>query len=383
MGTAIDITDRKRAQEALRESEERMALAAASANLGFWEWNPKTNVLWLSDHAQRLCGLSPNEQPSLEHIATLLHDEDSERANEAASMAVSRQGPCEGEFRIVRDGETRWLSIKGRLSFDDDGAPLHVVGVVIDVTEHKLAEVELQNRRRELAHLSRVFTLGQLSGALAHELRQPLTAIRANAEAAQRLLARKRPDLVEVRAILTDIADDDERAGKVIGRMRGLLKNGDTAFEPLQLSSVVQDGLEIAKSDLMARGVAVTRELEWTLPSVYGDHVELEQVVLNLIVNACEAMDGKPAAERRLTVGTTCDDAGYVVAYVVDRGTGISEAELGQIFEPFVTSKREGLGLGLAICRTIVTAHRGRLWATNNPDVGATFSLALPSNNGA
>jgi len=376
-----DIAERKRAQEALQAGEERMALAATSASLGFWAWNLRTNVVWLSDHGKRVWGAANDFEPTCEQLISRVHEEDRQRVGEACAAAVARREPCEQEFRVMReDGRARWLSIKGRLEFHADGAPKQMVGIVIDVTERKRAEIELQDRRQELAHLGRVATLGQMSGALAHELRQPLTAILFNTKAAQDLLAKEQPDLAEVRAILKDIAHDDARAGEVIGRLRKLLKkgSGQPTYEPLQLSAVVEDGLDIARSDVMARGVAVTTELENPLPLVRGDRVELQQVLVNLLLNACESMGCKPPGERRLTVGTTCDDAGQIVAYVVDRGTGIRADRLEQVFEPFVTSKPDGLGLGLAICRTIVNAHRGRLWATNNADGGATFYLALP-----
>lgn len=376
-----DIAERKRAQEALQSGEERMALAATSANLGFWAWNLRTDAVWLSDHGRHVWGLPISFDSTCEHLVARIHEEDRQRVSEACADAVTRREPCEQEFRTVRDdGKLRWLSLKGRLEFEGDGTPKQMVGVVIDVTERKRAEIELQDRRQELAHLGRVATLGQMSGALAHELRQPLTAIQFNARAAQNILEKEQPDLAEVRAILKDIAHDDARAGEVIARLRGLLKKGvgQPSYEPLQLSTVVEEVLDIARGDVMARGVGLTTELESPLSPVYGDRVELQQVLVNLVLNACEAMGCNPPEDRRLTVGTTCDDTGFVVAYVVDRGTGIRPDKLEQVFEPFVTSKADGLGLGLAICRTIVNAHRGRLWATNNPEGGATFYLALP-----
>ena len=381
---SADIAERKRAQEALQASEDRVALAATSANLGFWAWNLRADEIWLSDHGRRVWGggLPKTGDPTCAQLLARVHEEDRQRVSDACEGAIARRELCEQEFRIARpDGTPRWLFLKGRLEFDGDGEPKQMVGVVIDITERKCAETELQDRRQELAHLGRVATLGQMSGALAHELRQPLTAILFNTKAAQNILAKDSPDLEEVRAILRDIAHDDARAGEVIGRLRALLKkgSGQPTYESLQLSAVVEDGLDIARSDIMARGVAVTTEFERPLPPVSGDRVELQQVLVNLVLNACEAMGGRPPAERRLTVGTTCDDAGFIVAYVVDRGTGIRPDKLEQVFEPFVTSKTDGLGLGLAICRTIVNAHRGRLWATNNSEGGATFFLALPS----
>jgi len=373
-----DVEARKHAQRAWEEAEKRMAVAATSASLGFWACSLPPKCFWLSDHAKRVLGLRGSGEPTREQLVSLLHTDDRERAIEQVKTALDQHMACEAEFRIVRDdGELRWVTVKGRPECPGDVAT-QMVGVVIDVTERKHAELELLDRRRELAHLGRVATVGQLSGALAHELRQPLTAILFNARAAQHLLESETPDLVELRAIVSDIAEDDTRAGEVIARLRRLLKKDGSTFAPLHLNQVVADSLDIAHHDLMARGITVTRELEWTLPPIHGDRVELQQVMVNLVMNACDAMRTSSPSERRLQVGTSCDDAGFVVAYVTDHGTGIVQRDVEQVFEPFVTSKHEGLGLGLAICRTIVTAHRGRLWATNNPDGGATFYLALP-----
>jgi PAS domain S-box-containing protein len=374
----VDIVERKYAQRALEESEKRTALAATSVSLGFWSWDLRTNDIWLSEHGRQLLGLRSGAPCTGDSLMSLVHVDDRQRVNEATQSAVDRRMACEGEYRIVRDGgKTRWISFKGRLEFSADIAT-QMIGVIIDVTERKEAELELQDRRRELAHLGRVATVGQLSGALAHELRQPLTAILSNARAAQLLLERTAPDLDEVRTILADIVSDDVRAGEVIARLRGLLKKDVSTFESVRLAEILGESIDIAHHDLVGRGVVVTRETEWSLPAVFGDRVQLQQVLINLVMNACDAMRDNPPGNRRLTVGTSCDDAGFVVAYVTDCGTGILQGDVEQVFEPFVTSKREGLGLGLAICRTIVTAHRGRLWAVNNAAGGATFFLALP-----
>jgi PAS domain S-box-containing protein len=374
-----EITERKRAEEAVRVGEERMALAAVSANLGFWEWDPRSGAIWLSDHGRRIWGLAADAELSPALLSAAVHADDVARMREAVQGALAGRATYEGEFRVVRaDGETRWLSVRGRHVHDAAGTSTGLAGIVVDVTERKRAELEAEVQRRALAHLSRVALVGELSGALAHELRQPLTAILINAQAAQRLLAADPPDLGSVREILGEIAGDDARAGEVISRLRALLRKGDTRFEVLAIAEVVQDVLGVAHADLVARGVRVIAELEPTLPPVYGDRVQLQQVLLNLVLNACEAMGEKPPGGRRLTVGTTCDDAGWLVVSVVDRGTGISADGLEQVFQPFVTSKASGLGLGLAICRTIVAAHAGRLWAVNNSDGGATFFLALP-----
>jgi two-component system, LuxR family, sensor kinase FixL len=247
-----------------------------------------------------------------------------------------------------------------------------------DITGRKRAEQEAREQRQELAHLTRVAMLGELSGTLAHELNQPLTAILSNAQAAQRLLAREPVDLTEVREILRDIAQDDRRAGEVIQRLRAMLKKGEAKLLPLDVNELVTDVLSLVHSDLVTRNVAVTTQLAPGLSAICGDRVQLQQVLLNLIFNACEAMSARQTPERRLTVATFRDREAEVRVSVVDCGTGIPADELERVFTPFFTTKEHGLGLGLSICRSIVVAHGGRLWASNNQDCGATFHLTLP-----
>jgi C4-dicarboxylate-specific signal transduction histidine kinase len=220
--------------------------------------------------------------------------------------------------------------------------------------------------------------LGELSGAIAHELRQPLTTILANAQAASRLLANDPPDLPKLREVAEEIVQADRRAAEVLQRLRPMLKRGETSFQPLGLNEVAREVLTLAEGDLRRRDVSVLTRLQPGLPAVAGDRVQLQQVLLNLILNGCDAMQTLPRDERQLTVATGLAEDGAVYLGVEDRGTGIPGSEIEQIFQPFYTSKADGLGLGLAICRTIVAAHGGRLWATNNPVRGATLHVSLP-----
>ena len=265
------------------------------------------------------------------------------------------------------------MSVEG-LKHPEGGAVL----TYTDITSRKQAELEARERGQELAHLTRVAMLGELSGALAHELNQPLTAILSNAQAAQRLLAREPSDLAEVREILHDIAEDDRRAGEVIQRLRAMLKKDGSKATLLDLSEVAREVLRLAHGDLVTRNVTAITQLAADLPPVRGDQVQLQQVLLNLIMNATEAMSDARPGERRLTVTIDRDGEEGVRASIADRGTGIAADELERVFEPFFTTKEQGLGLGLSICRSIVTAHGGRLWASNNEDRGATFFLTLP-----
>jgi two-component system sensor kinase FixL len=258
----------------------------------------------------------------------------------------------------------------------EDG--LFVLVSVVDVTERRRIEREAARQRDELAHLSRVAMLGELSGSLAHELNQPLTAILSNAQAAQRFLAQSPPRLDKLAEILTDIVKSDRRAEAVILRLRSLLKKEEAQRHPVDINDLVEESLHLMRSDLLSRQVLVSTDLAGALPAVSGDRNQLQQVLLNFVFNGCDAMDGT-GVDRRLIVRTQTHADGNVEVSVADRGAGIPLADLERIFEPFVTTKPHGMGLGLSICRSIVEAHGGRLWATNNADGGATLHCELPA----
>jgi C4-dicarboxylate-specific signal transduction histidine kinase len=260
---------------------------------------------------------------------------------------------------------------------DEQGKVAGAIGCFNDITERKQAELEAEQQRQLLTHVTRVATLGELSGALAHELSQPLTSILSNAQAAQRFMSRERVDLEEIRAILKDIVAEDRRAGAIIQRWRTLMRKGETQLQPLDVNEVTNEVLRLANNELTAHSVTVTAHLTPDLPAVRGDRVGLQQVLLNLIVNACDAMKLNEPARRHLTVTTALDGEGAVEVSIADCGGGIPADAVERVFEPFFTTKEHGLGLGLAICRSIVAAHGGRLWATNNADHGATFCFAL------
>jgi C4-dicarboxylate-specific signal transduction histidine kinase len=257
------------------------------------------------------------------------------------------------------------------------GGEACIITVVRDTTERRRAEHEIVAQRRQLMHLGRVAVLGELSGALAHELNQPLTAILANASAARQMLLRADFDREELQAILDDIAADDMRAGAVIDRVRTLLRNGEGERQELIVNDIVDEVLSLAHSDLIQREVKVATRLSAPLPPVIADRIQLQQVMLNLIMNASDAMADIPPADRVLVI-STASEGNAVRLSVVDRGLGIPYDSVETIFEPFVTTKSHGLGLGLSICRSIVTGHGGRIWAVNNKERGATFHLWLP-----
>ncbi len=253
----------------------------------------------------------------------------------------------------------------------------HVVASVTDLTERKEMEMEMAMEREGIAHLARVTMLGELSGSLAHELNQPLAAILSNAQAAQRMLRRDPTEIGEVQAILGDIVDNDRRAGQVIARLRSLLKKEHREQYPLMMNELVQESIRLMRNDLLNRRVAWRMDLAPGIPRVVGDRIQLQQVLLNLIFNACDALPEKNR-DRIVTVRTVRSDIG-VCTEVTDSGQGIPEAMLESIFKPFESTKPDGMGMGLAVCRTIVRAHHGHIWAENREAGGAKVCFDLPS----
>ncbi|HYH41051.1 MAG TPA: MASE1 domain-containing protein [Burkholderiales bacterium] len=258
-----------------------------------------------------------------------------------------------------------------------------LIKIIRDITPQRRAELEAREQRQQLTHLSRVATVSDFSGALAHELNQPLTAILSNAQAGQRFLALEHVDLAEIRSILWEIVEADKRAGNVIRRLRVLMKKGENQFAPVSLNPLLREVLEFAHSDLVTRNVEVTVSFGGGVAPVSGDRVQLQQLMLNLIGNACEALDANDRADRKLVLTTTTGANGSAQVIVSDCGPGIAPATLERLFEPFFTTKEHGLGLGLSICRTIATAHGGMLHAENNPDRGATFRVVFPPPAGS
>jgi C4-dicarboxylate-specific signal transduction histidine kinase len=287
--------------------------------------------------------------------------------------ALAKGGTYLSEFRIDRaDRGERWLRVRGHAEPGPQSTSIRHRGVLVDITEPKQAALQ----REELAHLSRVALLAELSGSLAHELNQPLTSILSNAQAAQRFMAHQPPNLAEVSESLTNIVESDKRAGEVIRRLRAMLRKEPADFRPIELNEVVQDVLRIIRSDLLNKNVDVQLRLQPDLPRSEGDRVQLQQVLLNLIVNGSDAM--RDTRDREMIIHTRSTAAGGVELTVSDRGHGIPADDLHRIFASFVTSKPEGMGLGLAVCKTIIESHGGRLWATNNNDVGASLHFSLP-----
>ena len=367
----------------LELSDKRLNLAANSADLGLWEWDLSKDEIWVTPKRRAQLGFPVSGKITFEDLISRWHPDDRDKVRQALRDAIENGKDYDAEFRrLLADGSVRWVAARGRVQVNKLGNPIRLLGVSMDITARKQAELEAARQRHDLAHLARVNALGELSSSLAHELTHPLTAILSNAQAAQRFLARDDADLDEVREILNDIVTEDQRAGEVIHRLRLLLKKGEPQkhCDDVDVNEVARDVLKLMRNDLINQNVTVDTDLAQNLPAIRADRVQLQQVVLNLLLNACEAMTASDASERQLLITSKLEN-GAVRMSVTDRGGGIPEEKLEQVFERFFTTKKEGMGLGLSICRSIINEHEGKIWATKNADCGATFHFSLPINH--
>jgi PAS domain S-box-containing protein len=503
---------RRRADQALRESQARLTLAAVSADARLWEVEAETERVWMMEQGRVFFGLTPNETLTLDKMADFIHRDDRESWYHSVRQALKTGQPMSTEFRAISpDGTVRWFVAQGRPHPNASGRPTRLLGVTIDITDRRQfeqrlrtsealsagvlaslpghmvivdragallrtseswlafaagegamdptvlavgagqlqahprtveqagpvvkeiqggldavltgtqaefrleyayptrteerwasvsvlplrrpeggaviyrqdatqqqrARLEAERLRRDLTHVGRVTTMGEMAAALAHELNQPLTAILSNAHAGERYLAQGAPPLDEIREILQDVVGDARRAGEVIQRLRSLLRKEEARFSPLDVNQVIRDIAGLVHTDAILRNVVIELDLEPELPPIRGDRIQLQQVLLNLVLNGMEAA-GPSGDGKRIVIRTELIDAAVCVA-VRDQGPGIPEDQLSRIFETFYTTKPNGMGMGLPISRSIVEAHGGRIWAENNPDRGATFSFTIPA----
>lgn len=377
----LQMRRRQRAESLLKESEERMTFTAASVNLALWQFNRETNALWATEHARALFGLGEDTPLSRDALLAAINPEDRAGAMNSLTKAANSDQSAVADVRVMRDGEPRWIRIRARFHPAPGVDPKQLSGIFIDVTDQKMAEIETALQRQEVAHLMRVSVLGELSGAIAHEINQPLTAIQSNAETGLDLLAAASPDLAELRDVLQDIVDDNRRASNVIQRLRNLLKKGETTAVPVDVNELVTSTLALLHNELVSRRISVNLELAGGLPGTVADPVQLQQVLLNLLVNAMDAMASTPTPERNIAVSTLCTPTRMIEVRVKDCGPGIQPEAASHVFEPFYTTKPNGLGLGLAICSTVVEAYGGEVELANDEAGGAVASLLLPAKS--
>ena len=382
-GLLVQRAHRRRSQASPIDREKQISLVSQTVNLGLWVRNIETGEVLATDKFRALLNFAPGEALTYENFLGHLHPDDRETMSQAVQRAIAERTLYDTKYRVLLpDGSVRWIHSMGRAEYGRNGRPIRTLGVSTDITHHHHEEQEMKQLRHELAHVDRVTLLGQLASALAHELNQPLGAILRNAEAAELFLQMDPPDLEEVAAILADIRTDDQRAGQVIERMRLLLKRRDLESESVDVAGLIDVVVALTRGDAVARKITIETDHSRNLPPVRGDRVQFQQVLLNLVVNGMDALDDQTGGSRRVSLRAGRDGDGVIEIRVSDSGPGIPAEKLGKIFDPFFTTKPQGLGVGLAITRTIVEAHGGRIWAENNPEGGATFRVTLPVDGG-
>lgn len=382
----IDLTERKRAEEALRRGEAWLEQAQRLSHTGTWVMNATTRrfVYW-SEESYRIWGLDPLQGlPSQEDMWARVHPDDRERVRGEVQEAIRGQSDFIAEFRILLpDGTVKYLEANSRHEFSSLGALLEVLCTTVDVTERKRAQEEHEKLRQlesDLAHMNRLSVMGELAASLAHEIAQPIGAARNNARAAINFLARRPSEPGEVREALSCVVNDADRAGEILDRIRDQIKKTSPRKGSVDLNQAITDVIALAQSEIIRNEVSIQTDLIEGLPHVQADRVQLQQVILNLILNAVEAMGSVEKRVRTLSVSTEQHQSGGVLASVRDSGPGIDPGHLDRVFDPFYTTKSSGVGMGLSICRSIIIAHGGKLWADANPSGGAIFRLTLPSD---
>jgi PAS domain S-box-containing protein len=382
-GTAYDIEDRKRAEDTLRRSEAWLAQAQKLSHTGTWVMNGTTRrFLYWSDESYRIWGFDPLQGlPTRDDMWGRIHPDDREMVWGEVKEALREKRDFLAEFRVLLpDGTVKYLEANTHHEFSPLGELLEVVCTNVDVTERKRARAEHERLRQleaDLAHMNRVSTMGELAASLSHEILHPIATARNNARAGMRFLEMNPPNLDEAREALACVVRDADRAKDIIGRMRDHIKKVPQRKECFGLNEAINEVIVMVRSAIADNKVSVQTRLAEGAFAIHGDRVQLQQVLLNLILNAVEAMGSVEAGARELLVSTEQDRTGILVA-VRDSGPGIDATHLERVFEAFYTTKSGGTGMGLLICRSIIDAHGGKLWAEANKPRGAVFQFSLP-----
>jgi PAS domain S-box-containing protein len=386
-----DITDRKRAEETLRRSEAYLAEAQRLTHSGSWAWNVRTGDAFWSQEMFRILGDDPHKtKATLSHFLEKVHPEDRpliEQKAKAESAGLENVD-AEADYRIVlADGTIRHLHSVARPVKNESGEVVEIVGTTMDVTERKIAEQKMLEAREalrqaqaELARVNRVMLVGETAASIAHEVNQPIAATVTNASAGLRWLAAQPPDLEEARQALGRIVKDGNRAGEVVGRIRALVKKFPPLKDRLDINQTILEAIRLTETEVHDHHISLQTQLSNDLSPILGDRIQLQQVILNLIKNAVEAMSAVSDGPRELLVSSGRDGSRGVLVAVRDTGPGFDPKALAHLFDTFYTTKPEGMGMGLAISRSIIEAHGGRLWAAPNEPHGAAFQFTLPTD---
>jgi C4-dicarboxylate-specific signal transduction histidine kinase len=359
----------------LQRSEAYLAAAQRLSQTGSFGWEVSSGKLYWSEETFRIFEFDRAGQPTIDFILQRTHPLDRARVEQTLERATQGRKHLDFEHRLLMPGgNIKNIHVVGHPVFTASGEFVEIVGTAMDVTERRRAEEE----RQALAHANRVATMGQLTASIAHEVKQPITAMLINAHAALRWLRAQPPELDEVRLALESVARDGRRAGEVTDRIRALVDKAPPRKEAVAINEVIREVIALLHAEVVTHGVAVQTQLAEGLPRIQGDRVQLQQVILNLILNAIEAMRGVDEEARELRVSSGSADDGGVLVAVQDTGPRLDPVKLDRLFEVFYTTKPGGLGMGLPICRSIVEAHGGRLWADANTPHGAVLRFALP-----
>ena len=379
---SFEIAERKRAEDKLRQSEAYLAEAQKLTHTGSWVWEATgRSALFLSEEWYRIYGFDQNEgMPAWDKRLQRAHPDDRARWRETIDQALSTKSEYEIEFRILLPGGTvRHIRTVGHPVLDASGKLVQFVGSSTDITERRLAEEALRQAQADLARISRVTTMGELTASLAHEVNQPIAASITDANTCLRWLMRDDPDLEEARQAASRVVKDSTRAAEIISRVRQLFKKGTPQRELVDVNEVIQEMVVLLRSEATRYSISVRADLAADLPHVTGDRVQLQQVLMNLMTNGIDAMRDVNGA-RELTINSQRGENEQLVVSVIDTGVGLPPLQADQVFNAFFTTKPNGTGMGLRISRSIVESHGGRLWAAKNSPRGASFHLSLPTN---
>ncbi len=385
MGTNVDITERKRAEEALRRGEAWLAQAQRLSHTGTWILDGTTrHFLYWSDESYRIWGFDPLQGlPSRDDMWERIHPDDRERLWEEVQEALREQRDFFEEFRILLpDGTVKYLEANTHHEFSPLGVLLEVVCTNVDVTERKRAQDErerLGQLEADLAHINRLSMMGELAASLSHEILHPIATARNNARAGMRFLEMSPPNLSEVKEALGCVVRDADRAKDIVGRIRSQIKRAPPQKERFDLHEAINEVIVMVRSAIAKDAISVNTRLMDGLVPVQGDRVQLQQVLVNLILNAVEAMSSVEDGARELSIRTEQSQTGGVLVAVHDSGPGIDSVNLERVFEPFYTTKTNGIGMGLSICQTIIHGHGGRLSMRANEPRGTVFQFTLPA----
>ena len=385
IATAVDVTERKRAEDTLRRGEAWLAQAQRLSHTGTWVLDGSArHFLYWSDESYRIWGFDPLQGlPSRDDMWERIHPDDRESLWEEVQGALRERRDFFEEFRILLpDGTVKYLEANTHHEFSPLGVLLEVVCTNVDVTERKRAQDERERLRQleaDLAHINRLSMMGELAASLSHEILHPIATARNNARAGMRFLEMSPPNLNEVREALGCVVRDADRAKDIVGRIRSQIKRAPPRKERFDLNDAINEVIVMVRSAIAKDAISVSTRLMDGLVPVQGDRVQLQQVLVNLILNAVEAMSSVEDGTRELSITTGQSQTGGILVAVHDSGHGVDPVNLDRVFEPFYTTKTSGVGMGLAICQTIINGHGGRLWISANEPRGAVFQFILPA----